>query len=270
MKFDMSQAWRDATAMLSGNREVLLVVAGLFFLLPGIALALALGDVQQAILADPKNAEAMMLDLYLGWWWLIVVYMLAQIVGYLALLALLRDSGRPTVGEALKTGLVALLPAFAAYILTAVGLGLAIGLLAGLATATGSGAVAFIVVLVCIVVAVYVYVKVSLTGPVMAIDKVFNPLAALARSWRLTKGNSFRLFLFYALLIVVYFVISVVVTSLLGAAMFAFGQSTAQMVQGIVTGCLGALVTVVFVAVIAAIHRQLAGPSAAAVSQTFE
>ena len=66
MKFDMSQAWRDATAMLSGNREVLLVVAGLFFLLPGIALALALGDVQQAILADPKNAEAMMLAVAQG------------------------------------------------------------------------------------------------------------------------------------------------------------------------------------------------------------
>ena len=34
MKFDMSEAWRDAVAMMTANREVLLIVAGIFFLLP--------------------------------------------------------------------------------------------------------------------------------------------------------------------------------------------------------------------------------------------
>ena len=41
MKFSMSEAWRDATAMMSANREVLLIVAGIFFLLPSVVLTLA-------------------------------------------------------------------------------------------------------------------------------------------------------------------------------------------------------------------------------------
>lgn len=270
MKFDMSDAWRDATAMMSGNREVLLVVAGLFFLLPSVALSLSIGGLQEAMLADPTNVEAMLFEIYAGWWWLFIVVILAQIVGYLALLALLRDSGRPTVGEALKTGLVALLPAIAAYILTVLALGLTIGVLVGIAVASGSAALGFIVGLLAFVVAVYVCVKFSLTGPVIAIDKVFNPVAALARSWRLTKGNSFRLFLFYLLLVIVYIVISMVVGAIIGALTFAFGPSTALTINGVVSGVLSAIVTVVFVAVIAAVHRQLSGPSAEAVSATFE
>jgi hypothetical protein len=105
---------------------------------------------------------------------------------------------------------------------------------------------------------------------VIAIDKVFNPVTVVARSWRLTKGNSVRLFLFYVLLVIVYIIVSMVVVSVIGALTLVLGQDTALTINGIVSGVLSAGVTVVFVAIIAAVHRQLAGPSAAAVSETFE
>jgi len=270
MKFDMSAAWRDATAMMSGNREVLLIVAGLFFLLPSVALSLSIGGMQEAMLADPENMEAMLFEIYTGWWWLLILVILAQFVGYLSLLALLRDSGRPTVGEALKTGVTALLPAIGAYILTVLGLGLTVGVLIGIAVASDSAALGFIAGLLAFVAAVYIGVKLSLTGPVIAIDKVFNPVTALTRSWGLTKGNSVRLFLFYLLLAIVYLVISTIVGAIIGALTFALGTSAALTVSGVVSGILSAIVTVVFIAVIAAVHRQLSGPSAEAVSATFE
>lgn len=270
MKFDMSEAWREAVAMMTGNREVLLIVAGIFFLLPSIALSLSIGEIQESIIADPESARAQILALYTDWWWLLIVVLLAQIVGYLALLALLRDSNRPTVGEALKTGLVGLLPAIGAYILLVIALSLAIGLVVGGAIASGSAAAAAIAGILAFVVAIYVCVKLSLSGPVIAIDKVFNPVAVLARSWRLTKGNSFRLFLFYVLLVIVYIIVSMVVVAIVGALTLVLGAATALTVNGVVSGVLSAAVTVVFVAVIAAVHRQLAGPSAAAVSETFE
>jgi membrane-anchored glycerophosphoryl diester phosphodiesterase (GDPDase) len=270
MKFDMSEAWREAMAMITANREVLLVVAGIFFLLPSLALALSIGGLQESMLADPETAEARMYELYTGWWWLLIAVLLAEIVGYLALLALLRDSSRPTVGEALKAGIVGLLPAIGAYVLLVLGLSLTIGLLVGGAIASGSGPVAAIAWILAFVGFVYICVKVSLAGPVIAIDKVFNPITVLTRSWRLTKGNSFRLFLFYVLLFIVYIVVAMVLGALVGALTLALGPSAALTANGIISGLLSAVITVVFVAVIAAVHRQLSGPSAAAAGQTFE
>src|SRR5690606_1038998 len=186
------------------NREVLLVVAGIFFFLPSSVLGFAIGDVQEAMLADPENARRVMLSVYSSWSWLIALAALVTAVGYLALLALLRDHRRPTVGEAIKTGLIGLLPAIGTYILLAFGVGLVFAVLVAVAAAVGSPGVSFVLGTIAVILAAYVMVKVSLSGPVIAIDKVYNPLKVLARSWRLTKGNSVRLFLFYLLLFIAY------------------------------------------------------------------
>ncbi|HYD25374.1 MAG TPA: hypothetical protein VEB68_11305 [Croceibacterium sp.] len=270
MKFDMSAAWRDATTMISANREVLLIVAGIFFFLPSVILGFAVGDLQEMMLADPENVQQAMLSIYTEWGWLFALVMVASMVGYLALLALLRDSSRPTVGEAMKTGLVGLLPAIGTYLVLTVGLSVAVGVVLAAAAVSGVAALAALALLVAMAFVVYVFVKVSLSGPVIALEKVFNPFGVLARSWRLTSGNSFRLFLFYLLLIVAYVVISVVVAMVTGALVLAIGQSAAVTVSAILNGLISSAATVVFVAVLAAVHRQLAGPSAEAVGATFE
>lgn len=270
MKFDMSEAWSEAMAMITANREVLLVVAGLFFLLPSVALAMSIGDLQEAIIANPEAAQAQVYEIYSSWGWLIVASLLAQGVGYLALLALLRDSSRPTVGEALKTGLIGLLPAIGTYLLLVIGISLTLGLLVGGAIASGNQAAAAIALIVAIVVLIYICVKVSLSGPVIAIEKVFNPFTVLARSWRLTKGNSFRLFLFYLLLVIVYIVIAAVLGAIVGVLTLALGPSVAQTANALISGLLSAAMTVVFVAVVAAVHRQLASPTAASAHPTIE
>ena len=272
MKFDMSAAWRDAVAMMTANREVLLIVAGLFFLLPNVVLALSVGDLEQAMasVATIDDMEAQMYAIYADWWWLLALVVLAQIVGFLALLALLRDSSRPTVGEALKTGVVGLLPAFGAYILLTIGLSLVIGVFLVLAGALGSGVFGALIGIVAFVLIVYIGVKVSLSGPVIAIDRVFNPVRVLTRSWQLTKGNSFRLFLFYMLLGIVYLIVSMLLVPFIGAVTLMLGPDAALMVSGVFSGLLSAVVGVVMVAIIASVHRQLSGPSPAAVSETFE
>lgn len=268
MKFSMSEAWRDATAMMSANREVLLIIAGIFFLLPSLIVALTVPGMQETMMTDPENAQQMMMELYAGWWWLLLLVIVVQIVGYLGMLALLRDASRPTVGEALRAGLASLLPAIGFYLVCAIAMVLVFMLIFALAAA--SPALGVIAGLLCSVGLIYAMVKLSLGLAVIAIDRVSNPIAAIARSWRLTKGNSFRLFLFYLLLVIVYFVISIVVGMIVSALVLALGTSAAIMLNGVLSGILGAILTVVFVAVIAAVHRQLSGPSAAAVSATFE
>ncbi len=270
MKFDMSAAWRDATAMIGANREVLLIVAGIFFFVPSLILTFAIGDLQELAVAEPEDIQQAMLALYADWGWLFGLVSLATMIGYLALLALLRDHNRPTVGEAIKIGLVGLLPAIGAYIVLVLGLGLVVGAVAVLAGVTGNAAIGALAALIIVVVVVYVSVKVSLSGPVIAIEKVYNPFKILGRSWQLTKGNSFRLFLFYLLLVIVYLVISLVIGMIVAVLIFALGESAGMMVNAILSGIVGAIAYTVFVAVLAAVHRQLSGPSAAAVSETFE
>ncbi len=270
MKFDMSAAWRDAMAMVSANREVLLIISGIFFFLPSAVLGFAIGDVQEAMLSDPENAQNVMLSVYSSWSWLIAIVAIVTAVGYLALLALLRDHRRPTVGEAIKTGLIGLLPAIGTYLLLTVGLGLIFAVIIGIAAAIGSSALGVILVLIAVILTIYVMVKISLAGPVIAIDKVYNPFKVLTNSWRLTKGNSIRLFLFYLLLFIAYIVIALVVSAVIGLLAVVAGSSIGLALNAIVSALISAVVTVIFVAVLAAVHRQLSGPSAAAVSETFE
>jgi hypothetical protein len=268
MKFSMSDAWRDATAMMSANREVLLVIAGIFFLLPGLATVFAMPGIQEAMMADPTMAGDALMETYASWWWLLVIVMLVQLVGYLAMLALLRDTARPTVGEAIRTGLGGVLTAIGMYAVLGVA-ALTITLVLGL-LATVSAALGAVLILVAVIAGIYVMVKLSLAMAAIAIEKVTNPIRAISRSWQLTRGNSLRLVLFYLLLVIVYLVISTVVAAVLGLVFALFGGSTAMVLNGLVSSILSCVLTVVFVAVIAAVHRQLAGPSAEAVSATFE
>jgi hypothetical protein len=273
MKFDMGRAWSEAVAMIAGNRELLLVVAGIFFFLPSLLLSMLGPDMATLSAMDPEQAEQMfeaVAALYADAWWLVLIVVVAQLIGYIALLALLRDDAHPTVGDAIRTGLKGMLPSLATYLVFVLGCSLALTLLVGLATLTGVVALTGVAMLIGLVGMIYLAVKASLSAPVIAIERMFNPLAVLARSWRLTKGNSLRLFAFYLLLTVVYVVISMVLGFVLMGLVALLGDSGGRIVSGLVSGLIGAIATVVFVAVLAAVHRQLAGPSVAGISETFE
>lgn len=270
MKFDMTTAWQEAMAMIAANREVLAVVAGIFFLLPSVIITMAIPDTQGVMATDPEQAEAQLMAIYGQWWWLLLLTLVAQMIGTLAVLALLRDFNRPTVGEALKIGVVGLLPYVAASLILGVVLTLAVGLLFAIAMTVGGQGLLAVAVIIALPVLFYAMIKFMLAGPIVAIEKVFNPVTVITRSWRLTKGNSFRLALFYALLIVCYVVISTVVAMIAGALGLIVGEAAGLLLSAILTGIVSASATLIFVVVIAAVHRQLAGPSEAAVNATFE
>lgn len=270
MKFDMSAAWRDATSMMAGNREVLLVVAGLFFFLPSVVLGFVMGDMEELAMADPTNAANAVLAVYSNFWWVMLLISIASIVGYLALLALLRDNSRPTVADAIRIGVSGLLPALGTYLILGFGLGLAAAVLIAIAGAIGNGPIATVIAALVGVGFVYVCIKVSLAGPVIAIDKVRNPITILSRSWQLTRGNTLRLALFFLLLGIVYIVVAAVAGMIVGALTLALGTGIGLTINAVISGAISAVVSVVLVAVIAATHRQLAGPSAEAASHTFE
>lgn len=279
MTFDFSKTWQDALSAVSANRDVMFPVAGVFFLIPAVAQAFFMSDLQAQIFANLMNPEAMeaamegQMGTFVGFSFLAG---LVQLVGYLALMALLTDRTRPTVGDALFIAVRSLPTLIGAVVLFVVGyiaVAAIFSLLAGgLVAATGSTAIGAIPILGLIAFIFYFVVKLSLTLPVVVIERVMNPVTALARSWQLTKGNSVRLFLFYLLLTIAYIVIAVVFTLAVMAPLALVGDigKAGLVIAGLLSGIIGAITGVLFAAILASIHRQLAGPSTESVSSTFE
>ncbi|MEN9932118.1 MAG: hypothetical protein RIS17_691 [Pseudomonadota bacterium] len=282
MKFNGSLAWQEGINAIGANRSVLAPVAGVFFLLPALASVWFMSDVQMALMGsldDPEKAKRLVEGIGAGTWLTGIVSTLLQMAGFMALLSLFRDDGRPTVGQAIGSAFTGLPTLIGAMIVSFIGFFFATFLIFSVVAVLGAAAppLGFVLGLIAMAVMVYIPVKLSLTMPVIVIEKVGNPVSALARSWRLTKGNSLRLFGFYLLLLIGYVVISAVVISVLGV-LLGIGQftsdslmpgSAALIAMGLASGLIGAAVSVLFSAIIASIHRQLAGPSTGAIAETF-
>jgi hypothetical protein len=275
MKFDMGRAWNDAIALLRANQQVVLVVAGVFFFLPYLALIILMPGYAQTLgaggtseAADPNAALAELSRIYSQIWWAILIMAVVQGIGMLGLLALLTDRDRPTVAQALAIGAKCFLPYLGAQILQSIAIVIIVLIPFVVGGVAGVG-VGVIVGLLAAVAAAYLFTKFSLAIPVIVMDGVMNPIAALGRSWSLTKGNSLRLFAFYLLLVIALIVIAILLSIVFGIIGALTGPDGALFVAGLSNALLNMIGIALFLAVLASIHRQLAGPSAAAVNETF-
>lgn len=261
MKFDLDTAWKDTTRLLRDNFSLLAVVAGVFYFIPYAAALLWIPGLAELTMGqfDPSSpeTEAMANEMFAGYWWALVLLGIVQGIGLLAMLALLKRRASPTVGQAISAGGKSVLSYIAAQLLQAVILAIVIFLLIGLPVASGLTPLAIIGGIAGLVAVAYVLTKLSIAAPIIAIDGQLNPVAALTRSWHLTKGNSVRLFFFYFLLLVAYIVISTIV-SMVFALLFAMGGAEVQSFgQAISASLMNALLALFFAGVLAAIHTQL-------------
>lgn len=276
----MGQAWNEAISLLSANRDTVLAIVGLFFFLPYFALALFAPEaVNPAPVEAPPGTDPevvmnaaldALLQQYADNWPLFLILSVAQFVGTLSLLALLTDRARPTVGEALQRGLKSTPSYLAAQILAALFVMVVIGIPLGILGQFVPPAIAVLFGLVLFFVMLYIFVKFALIAPVIAMENEFNPITAMRRSWTLTKGNSFRLAAFFLLLILAIGIVALLVTSILGLVLSAFGEPVTNIGNGIVSGLSNAVVGAILLAVLAGVHRQLAGPSRESITDTFE
>ncbi|MCW1401635.1 hypothetical protein OKA06_04585 [Novosphingobium sp. MW5] len=192
MKFDSNRAWLEAMAAVKACRSLLVPVAGVFFLVPSVATSFFLGDVQARIMENMANREVLngiieaefgkIMGFGLG-------AMIAGFIGYLAVLVLLTDRTRPTVGEAIGRGVKYLPTLLGAVILGYIGLMIGLTLVAvvgGMIAAVlgGLGAALMFIAIFAFVLALTV--RLSMTLPVIVVENTLNPVTALVRSWRLT------------------------------------------------------------------------------------
>lgn len=259
MKFDSNLAWKQASSAVSANREVLLALAGVFFMLPQLAFAIFYPQPEPTAAMSEKEMVEMVTAYYGSILPVAIPMALLQAVGTLALLGLLDGQRRPTVGESIRASLRGVIPYLLAQLMGILGLLLfalpVVGALAAVGGTAGA-AIAFAIVAVGVI---YVGVRFSLTAAVVAVEHVFNPITALVRSWHLTRKNTARLLGFYGLFILAFVVILIVANIAIGIPLSLLApDSVATIVQALLGAILSAVMALYFVAIIAASHRQLA------------
>lgn len=271
MAFSGSQTWQDARQTVALNREIFMAMAGVFYLVPALLVALIWPQPEPQPGLTPEQTIALVADFWKGAFPAYIVVGLFQTVGTIALLRLCTDRARPTVGAAIRVGLSGLLPYFGAQLLLGLSFGLVGGMLVAIGGISGSTALIAILVIALVVTLIYVLLRTTLLAPVIAVDGERNPIAALRRSWDLTRGHAGAIFGFFVLLGLAFGVVLIVAMVLAGIVLaLVAGPETARTLTTIVSTALTAGMTVYFVATLASIHRQLAGPDRQGLGETFE
>jgi hypothetical protein len=244
MKFSYSEVWNDTVALLRANGAIVVALAGVFLFLPNLAMSHFLPP---PTTERPDEVLQLWIEyLNANWHWLLLGR-LVTMAGTIALLLLFLDPRGRSVG-ALIVAAIMILPFF--FI---TGVLMQIMIVVGL--------------ILLIVPGLYLIGRLLLVAPALVAENIRNPIAAISRSFDLTRGNGWAVLGLFLLVAVAGLVIVAVIGLLLGILFIAvaghdFGVLLTQIVQAIGQAAFGAVVT----ALVAALYRQLASGAKASAS----
>ena len=255
MKLDLNQVWDRSVRLMSANRELMLVIAGLFYFLPRVAFRLFVPPVEGALAGATSTEQAMAaFNAYSQtYWWQNILVLLLQAAGLVAMLALFGDRSCPTVAMAMRRTGIYFLPVVGALLLFTIILSLASMTSALLGAATGSIPLARVIFVLMLPAIIYIATRLSLFAPVIAVEKVANPFRTLQESWQLTHGNGMKLLLYYVLLGIAFLVVSWVFVQGVGLLLALLGPTPALVGGAILEGLTSAAFWIVLNASLAAI-----------------
>ena len=262
-RFSPSAGWDQVRQWTGRHMQALIALAGVFFLLPTLVLSF-FGPVVAQPAFDPNSDISVYITQMQAAFaplipWIIVLTVI-QIVGQLAILAVVATRTSATVGEAIAIAFQRLGYLILAQIVLGVALGVAFFLLAivaGLATAVAP-ALGILVGFALLVLFAYVSIRFSLVAAILVAEEHRWPIPLLRRSWDLTGGNVLNIFLFFLIVMIAFIVISVVVAVVFGLLLLPLGAAGTSVLQ-VVNGVISAAGTVIFTLMSLAIWQQLAG-----------
>ncbi|MEO1968634.1 MAG: glycerophosphoryl diester phosphodiesterase membrane domain-containing protein [Sphingomonadaceae bacterium] len=258
-KLDLNAVWDRSVRLMTANRELMLVIAGIFYFLPRVTFRLFVPPIEKTLAQAASSEQAMAaFNAYSQqYWWQNALVLVLQAAGLVAMLALFGDRSRPTVATAMRRTGIYLLPTVGAVILFAIILSLASLTSALLGGLTGSIPLTRVIFLIMLPAIIYIATRLSLFAPVIAVDKVANPFRTLQESWQLTEGNGMKLLLYYVLLGIAFLVVSWVFVQGIGLLLALLGSTPALVGGAILEGLTSAAFWIVLNASLAAIFQLL-------------
>lgn len=227
-------------------------------------------------LEDPSALAGMgvgvivlMLLFYAGY----IVILLAQQAAMVTLASPLEE---PAFGAAMARGFRSAVPFFAITLVLLAGYFALVLVLTGLIglSAGDGGGFGGILSLLFLPVLAYLACRFSVLVPVVAVEQVFRPFAALGRCWALTRGKAFGILLallgFAAMALVVVGVLFVVLTGGEMAGLEAPETAAGFAVAGLLMILPALILIAMFAAAFtAALHGEVSGGGADALEQVF-
>lgn len=269
--FDSNLAWSDATSLVRANRDLLLALAGVFLIVPAFAVAMLLPPPQPGEGVTMDALLTIMLDYYRSNIVIFIAMALFQMTGSLTILALFADARRPTVGEAIRQGFNYTPTAIAAQLILAMAIGTMVLLPVLLGGAAKSPGFTALGVIAALGLGLWAIIRLSLVTPAIIVDRLANPIRAIERSWRLTEGNALRLLAFFVLVLIGFVVIMLVAEGAIVLLLtLLLSAKTTELITTLVAVMLQSAMSVYFIAISAACHRQLAGDSTQSMVDKFE
>lgn len=244
MRISYTDWWNDVVAILRGNASILIAVAGALVFLPVLGASLLntpIAPVPEG--ASLEEAADALVGYYSANWVQQVAVLLLSTLGQLVLYLVLLDARRPRVGEAFALAAPMFLPFFITSLLVTLIL--------------GAGFFLFVVPFL------YLIGRTQLSGPALAAERL-NPLAAIRRSFALTRGQGWRIFFFAFLIAMVALVVQLAVSGTAGTLLNLMGNDAARFsLPKLLLAAIGALFSSAYFLLAAALwvalYRTLSG-----------
>jgi hypothetical protein len=235
-KLSYDAVWADLAAMARSNASVLLIMAGVFLLLPNFAQALFAP--QPKIESFDWNAVQQLNDYFRENLFVLILCQLPVWIGSAAILALLLDPKRLSVGEALST---------------AAGLAISIVVLNWLLNLAIFGGFLFL-----LIPGLYLIGRLSVAGPLQMAEHIRNPILPMQRSMELTRGNGWRITGLVLLFAIVAGVAGSAFNAVVGIVLtFLLPEVIMTGVADLLKSFIGAASALLILLLSAAIYRQL-------------
>jgi hypothetical protein len=249
-KLTLSRAWEESREVLRHDGRLLAIVALALIAFPSTIQSLVTPPAPQGELPPP------------GPW--MIVAAVAIVIGIVGQLAIVRLAVGPhtTVGEAIGHG-SRRMPAYLTAVLMWV-FPLAIAVVALISSwgekPSGGGALLFILLMAA---GIFFVIRLIMT-PAVASSERLGPLGIFRRSWALTRGNWWRLFVFLLAFVVGALCAIIAVEAVVGSIVtLIFGtpepMSVGTLIIVLVTQLIIAAISVVYFVMVARIYVQLAG-----------
>lgn len=236
MQLSYSRTWDDMTALFRAHAELVLAIAGVFLFLPSLLTQLVIPDPQ--ITGQGLEALQQYLAHYQANMPMIFLLSIPSALGQAAILALLLDPARPTVGMAIKRALTLLISFIALNMLVNLSImgGFLIFFLPGL----------------------YLIGRTFAASPALVAENTLNPITGFRRGLEVTRGNGWRVFGILLIIFIVGIILSAAITSVLGVAISLLTSAeTAIVANAFVSALLDTFVALALVLLAAATYRQL-------------
>ncbi len=249
-------AWTEAAAFVRSERRLIAPVVLGLVMVPAVIASMVQPSVAPGVRPPP------------GGWMIVTLFMImAMVIGQLAIALLAtgwRGSVGSAIGRALKRVPTLILAGFAVMIPMFLLLTLVMALMGvkggadGQLSKSAAGLASLPLVLLFIATILFVAVRLLPLVPIVA-NSDQGPVAALKRSFQMTKGNFWKLLGFTLLLSIAFLVVTVAVSAVTGSLLtLAFGRPEAWSVSLLLMALVGGLIQAAFVTIYTAMLARIA------------